>query len=57
MDKLEELIITIGGALFSGASLAEVDTELLNELEELTKAEILFRNSGMDNTLVSEEVH
>ncbi len=55
--QLDELIITIGGALFSGAHLSEIETELLNRLGELTKAEILLREKGMDGVLTSEEVH
>jgi len=44
---LDELIISLGGALFAGAEVQEIDTPLLVRLEDLIKAEILIRESGL----------
>ena len=45
---LDELIIAIGGVLFSGAELQEIDTILLNKLRDLLKTEVNLRELGMD---------
>ena len=45
---LDELIIAIGGVLFSGAELQEIDTILLNKLRDLLNTEINLRELGMD---------
>ena len=44
---LEELLISIGGVLFAGAEIQEIDTPILVRLEDLIKAEILIRESGL----------
>ena len=45
--ELEELLIALGGVLFAGADMQEIDTPLLVRLEDLIKAEILIRESGL----------
>ena len=44
---LDELLISLGGVLFAGAEVQEIDTPLLVRLEDLIKAEILIRESGL----------
>jgi hypothetical protein len=44
---LEELLISIGGVLFAGAEIQEIDTPLLSRLEDLIQAEVLVRKSGL----------
>ena len=44
---LDELLISIGGALFAGAEIQEIDTPILVRLEDLIKAEIIIRESGL----------
>ena len=41
--ELDELLISIGGVLFSGAEIEELDEILLIRLEELIKAELIKR--------------
>ena len=53
---LDELIIAIGGVLFSGAELQEIDTILLEKLIDLLETEINLRELGMDMP-VDESVH
>jgi len=53
---LDELIIAIGGVLFSGAELQEIDTILLEKLIDLLETEINLRELGMDMP-VDETVH
>ena len=45
---LDELIIAIGGVLFSGTELYEIDTVLLHKLKELLSTELNLRDLGMD---------
>ncbi len=45
---LDELIIAIGGVLFSGTELQEIDTILLEKLIDLLETEINLRELGMD---------
>jgi len=45
--QLDELIVALGSSLFAGSILQEIDTLLLQRLEELLKAEIILRESGM----------
>jgi|TARA_R100000329_G_C7614265_1_gene218033 hypothetical protein len=53
---LDELIIAIGGVLFSGAELQEIDTVLLTKLIDLLENEINLRELGMDMP-TDETVH
>ena len=53
---LDELIIAIGGVLFSGAELQEIDTILLEKLIDLLETEINLRELGMDMP-ADETVH
>ena len=53
---LDELIIAIGGVLFSGAELQEIDTILLTKLIDLLQNEINLRELGMDMP-TNETVH
>ena len=45
--ELEELLIALGGVLFAGAEIQEIDTPLLSRLEDLIQAEVLIRESGL----------
>ena len=51
--QLDELIVALGSSLFAGCVLQEIDTLLLQRLEELLKAEIILRESGM--TIATDE--
>tara|TARA_R100001163_G_scaffold15820_1_gene14318 strand:+ start:487 stop:708 length:222 start_codon:yes stop_codon:yes gene_type:complete len=53
---LDELIIAIGGVLFSGAELQEIDTILLTKLIDLLQNEVNLRELGMDMP-TDETVH
>ena len=53
---LDELIIALGGVLFSGTELQEIDTILLEKLIDLLETEINLRELGMDMP-VDETVH
>ena len=44
---LEELLIALGGALFAGAEIHEIDTPLLERLGDLITAEILVRERSI----------
>jgi hypothetical protein len=54
--QLDELIVALGSSLFAGSILQEIDTVLLQRLEELLKAEIILRESGMSMP-TDETVH
>ena len=41
--QLDELIVALGSSLFAGSILQEIDTVLLQRLEELLQAEIILR--------------
>ena len=45
--QLDELFVALGSSLFAGSILQEIDTVLLQRLEELLQAEIILRESGM----------
>ena len=45
--ELDELLISIGGVLFSGAEIEELDEILLIRLEELIKAELIIRENDI----------
>ena len=44
--ELEELLIALGGVLFAGAEVQEIDTPLLVRLEDLIIAEVLIRENN-----------
>tara|TARA_R100000656_G_C3850277_1_gene107327 strand:- start:83 stop:307 length:225 start_codon:yes stop_codon:yes gene_type:complete len=46
--ELEELLIALGGVLFTGTPLEELDTPLILRLEDLVKKEILLRAQVRD---------
>ena len=54
--QLDELIVALGSSLFAGCVLSEIDTVLLQRLEELLEAEIILRESGM-SIPTDETVH
>jgi hypothetical protein len=54
--QLDELIVALGSSLFAGCVLQEIDTLLLQRLEELLKAEIILRENGMTMT-TDETIH
>ena len=54
--KLDELIVALGSSLFAGCVLPEIDTLLLQRLEDLLKAEIILRENGMTMP-IDETVH
>ena len=54
--QLDELIVALGSSLFAGCVLSEIDTSFLQRLEELIKAEIILRESGM-SIPTDETVH
>ena len=54
--QLDELIVALGSSLFAGSILQEIDTVLLQRLEELLKAEIILRENGM-TIPIEETVH
>ena len=45
--ELEELLIALGGVLFAGADMQEIDTPLLSRLEDLIIAEVLIRENDL----------
>ena len=53
---LDELIIALGGVLFYGAEIQEIDTRLLEKLIDLLETEINLRELGMDMP-ADETVH
>jgi hypothetical protein len=54
--QLDELIVALGSSLFAGCVIQEIDTLLLQRLEELLKAEIILRENGMTMT-TDETIH
>jgi len=53
---LDELLISIGGVLFAGADIQEIDAPLLVRLEDLIKAELILRENSM-NMPTDETLH
>ena len=45
---LEQLLMSIGGVLFAGAEVFEIETPLFSRLDELIRAELILRENGMD---------
>jgi|TARA_R100001530_G_scaffold86299_1_gene60072 hypothetical protein len=46
--ELEELLIAVGGVLFSGTLIEELDTPIMLRLEDLIKEEIIFREQAKE---------
>ena len=44
--ELEDLLIALGGVLYAGAEIQEIDTPLLSRLEDLIIAEVLIRENN-----------
>ena len=55
--ELDELLISIGGVLFSGAEIEELDEILLIRLEELIKAELIIRENDIRPPTGEDTVH
>jgi|TARA_B100001964_G_C13733903_1_gene380013 hypothetical protein len=53
---LEELLVALGGVLFAGADIQEIDAPLLSRLEDLIKAELILRENSM-NMPTDETLH
>jgi hypothetical protein len=45
--ELEELLIALGGVLFAGADIQEIENPLLERLIDLITAEILIRENNI----------
>jgi len=54
---LEELLIALGGVLFTGAEIQEIDRPILERLEELITAEILIRENDLRPAPEGETMH
>ena len=54
--QLDDLLIAIGGVLFAGTEIQEIDSDLLEKLKDLLETEINLRELGMDMP-VDETVH
>ena len=54
---LEELLIALGGVLFAGAEVQEIDTPLLVRLEDLIKAEVIIRENNLIPAPRGESIH
>ena len=55
--ELDELLISIGGVLFSGAEIEELDEILLIRLEELIKAELIIRENDIRPPKGEDTIH
>jgi len=55
--ELDELLISIGGVLFSGADIEELDERLLTRLEELIKAELIIRENDIRPPKGEDTIH
>ena len=55
--ELEELLIALGGVLFAGAEIQEIDTPLLSRLEDLIIAEVLIRENDLRLAPKGETMH
>ena len=54
---LDELLISLGGVLFAGAEVQEIDTPLLVRLEDLIKAEVIIRENDLRLAPKGETMH
>ena len=55
--ELDELLISVGGVLFSGAEIEELDEILLIRLEELIKAELIIRENDIRPPKGEDTIH
>ena len=55
--ELEELLIALGGVLFAGADILELDTPLLERLTDLITAEIIIRENNIRLAPKGETMH
>ena len=56
--ELEDLLIALGGVLYAGAEIQEIDTPLLSRLEDLIIAEVLIReNNSIRSAPRGESIH
>ena len=55
--ELDDLLISIGGVLFSGADIEELDEILLIRLEELIKAELIIRENDIRPPKGEDTIH
>jgi hypothetical protein len=55
--ELEELLIALGGVLFAGAEIQEIEVPLLSRLEDLIQAEILIRENNLRPAPKGETMH
>ena len=55
--ELAELLISVGGVLFSGAEIEELDEILLIRLEELIKAELIIRENDIRPPKGEDTIH
>ena len=55
--ELEELLVALGGVLFAGAEVQEIETPLLVRLEDLIKAEVIIRENNMIPAPRGESIH
>ena len=54
---LEELLIALGGVLFAGADVMELDAPLLERLADLITAEIVIRENNLSPAPRGETMH
>jgi len=55
--ELEELLIALGGVLFAGADILELDIPLLERLADLITAEIIIRENNIRLAPKGESIH
>ena len=55
--ELEDLLIALGGVLYAGAEIQEIDTPLLSRLEDLIIAEVLIRENDLRLAPKGETMH
>ncbi len=55
--SLEDLLIALGGVLFAGTEIQEIDTPLLERLLDLITAEIIIRENGLRLAPEGETMH
>tara|TARA_Y100001951_G_C11221533_1_gene229075 strand:+ start:344 stop:583 length:240 start_codon:yes stop_codon:yes gene_type:complete len=55
--ELEEILIALGGVLFAGAELHEIESPILEHLEDLIVAELLIRENNLAPAPRGESMH
>ena len=55
--ELEEILIALGGALFAGVELQEIESPVLEHLEDLIMAELLIRRNNLTPAPRGESMH